>query len=356
MSIIRIKHSNKFVTLSRDSLWDTKLSLKAVGLWARCMSRPDNWTFHVSELAKSGKEKECAIYAAINELIEAGYVLRFRHRAIRKVGKNGKEVNVLGSVEYVFFEKPLTDQDKAEYEQELKKCFLHRGFQDLGFLDQGNRDALINTNIQDTSPISSYMPDSPIEKDIKAKKERDSGAPPRTRTGESIEKKNKPANADSPPSSASLDAVEKLISSMRAIKFEFEPWNPETWGRPMQDLLTQYGVDRVLKVIAWYPKNPKNLIFIKNAFKFRDHFLDLEIEAECDSQMESKRLARSRIEANKAYAQLIKSKHNLKDITIHRDYAINNKTGKDAPFDLPEAAFDNAFKSLVGGSHAKSNQ
>lgn len=82
MSIVRTIHNreNPFVQLNKKALWDQNLSLEAVGLWARLLSRPDNWEVRVSELCKScgcGRDK---IRSILNELITNGYAFRVQPR------------------------------------------------------------------------------------------------------------------------------------------------------------------------------------------------------------------------------------------------------------------------------------
>jgi len=112
MSIIRIKHNreNPFVQLNKKALWDENLSLQAIGLWARCMSRPDNWIFNISEMVASSKEGKDAIYNTINELIKNGYCLR--------VQAKNKSSGLFDKVEYYFYEFKLSPEEI----EELKKC------------------------------------------------------------------------------------------------------------------------------------------------------------------------------------------------------------------------------------------
>lgn len=127
MTVIRVVHNkeNPFVQLNKQALRNEKLSLKAIGLWARCMSRPDDWRFNVSEMASNGKEGKRSIYSAIDELIEEGYAIRLEHYEKKKDGKfNG------GGVEYIFFEFPVTDKEKLKYQEEFKKCFRQSGYGD----------------------------------------------------------------------------------------------------------------------------------------------------------------------------------------------------------------------------------
>lgn len=123
MTIIRVIHNreNPYVQLNKKALWDDRLSLKAIGLWAKCLSRPDNWKFNISELEKSMKEGKRAIYSAIDELIKHGYAFRYQISSSDK--KRG-----FHQIEYVFFEFSITPEEIAVYLDELKKSFPCCGF------------------------------------------------------------------------------------------------------------------------------------------------------------------------------------------------------------------------------------
>lgn len=122
MSIIRIVHNqeNPFVQLNKKALWNENISLKAIGLWARCMSRPDNWRFNVKELVSKIKEGRRAVDGAIGELIEHNYAIRLEHWEKAADGKFDT-----GGIEYVFFEFPATQEDKDKVLEEFKKSFRH---------------------------------------------------------------------------------------------------------------------------------------------------------------------------------------------------------------------------------------
>jgi hypothetical protein len=138
MSIIRICHNkdNPYVQLNKNALWDERLSLRAVGLWARCMSRPNDWKFYVPELAKTGKEKEKAIYSTLRELIEIGYVMKL---SSYKKGEGGRFED--GDVEYIFFEFIPSEEDKYKITEEFKKSHRNRLCGDRRGGDR--RDALL---------------------------------------------------------------------------------------------------------------------------------------------------------------------------------------------------------------------
>lgn len=143
MSIIRVIHNqeNPFVQLNKKALWDKNLSLKAVGLWARCMSRPDNWEFSVKELVSKSKEGRRAIDGAIKELIEAGYALRLEYYEKSEDGRFND-----GGFEYVFFEFPATEEDKEKALDEFKKSFRNCGFSNLRNRNRQNSNLLIKNS------------------------------------------------------------------------------------------------------------------------------------------------------------------------------------------------------------------
>lgn len=110
--IIRVKHNkeNPYVMLNKKSIWDLNLSLEAVGLWTRLMSRPDDWEIRISELINSCKEGKDKIHKIINELIKNKYIYRHQERV------SGKRKNQFSKVVYYIFETQATDE-------EIKKMF-----------------------------------------------------------------------------------------------------------------------------------------------------------------------------------------------------------------------------------------
>lgn len=127
-TVIRVVHNkeNPYVQLSRESLWDANLSLRAIGLWSRCMSRKNDWTFHLNEMIKGCKEGRDAVQAAMNELIENRYVARieYHHRV------KGRFVG--GGVQYIFFEYKATEEEIEEQLEIFKKSFQQQDFQETG--------------------------------------------------------------------------------------------------------------------------------------------------------------------------------------------------------------------------------
>ena len=118
MTIVRIKHTkeNPYVVLDKKALWDKNLSLDAVGLWARLLSRPDDWQIYVTELCASCDCGETKMYRILSELIDNGYA--YRHHSKKKDGK-------FSVYEYFVFET------KTSLEQ-IKIIFPHLDFPGLG--------------------------------------------------------------------------------------------------------------------------------------------------------------------------------------------------------------------------------
>lgn len=112
MSTVRTQHNreNPFAQINRKSLCDENLSLEAVGLWARMISRPSDWEIRISELTKSCKCGKAKLYKIIKELESAGYVYRSQSR---KLDNNR---NRFGKFDYIFFE---SKEDNIEFQKSL---------------------------------------------------------------------------------------------------------------------------------------------------------------------------------------------------------------------------------------------
>ncbi len=94
--------------INKHGLWDKDLSLQEVGLWARLLSRPDNWKIYVSELAKSCDLSDDTINKIIRGLIEKGYAARVQKR---QHGLTGNYPNRFAGYEYWIFERRMTKEE-----------------------------------------------------------------------------------------------------------------------------------------------------------------------------------------------------------------------------------------------------
>ena len=86
-------------------LRDTRLSLKAIGLFSIILSLPPEWDFSIAGLAAITKDGIATVRAALNELEANGYLTRKRAR--REDGK-------LEHNEYTFYEIPRAGKPEEE--------------------------------------------------------------------------------------------------------------------------------------------------------------------------------------------------------------------------------------------------
>ncbi len=86
-------------------LRDTRLSLKAIGLFSIILSLPPEWDFSIAGLAAITRDGIATVRAALNELESNGYLTRKRVR-----GEDGK----LEKNEYTFYEIPHAEKPAQE--------------------------------------------------------------------------------------------------------------------------------------------------------------------------------------------------------------------------------------------------
>lgn len=112
IATIRVIKNKDFTVMSNVHLRDKRLSLKAVGLLSKLLSLRDDWRYSVKGLEKICKERRDAISAALKELEECGYLVRYQTH---------DEGGSFGAMEYLVYEVPQngtaiddTDLDEAE--------------------------------------------------------------------------------------------------------------------------------------------------------------------------------------------------------------------------------------------------
>ena len=122
--------NNPYVLLNKKFLDDQKLSLDMKGFLAYVMTKPNDWHFHITYLAKVLGCCEEKIYKIINALISIGYCYRYQEKINNKFGK----------VVTIFFES-------LEECAEFKKCLPHPVFPDAEVPD-AEKPALLNNDIK----------------------------------------------------------------------------------------------------------------------------------------------------------------------------------------------------------------
>lgn len=97
--ILRRSPRARFTTLPTALVEDSRLTYEALGVLVYLLSRPDDWTIHLNQLAgtrdhRVGRDRMRRI---VNELIAAGYICRVARR-----GENGR----IAGAEYVVTDQP----------------------------------------------------------------------------------------------------------------------------------------------------------------------------------------------------------------------------------------------------------
>lgn len=97
--IIRTEKNKDYTVIANFALNDSNLSLKAKGLWAYIMTKPDKWNINGRGLAEQLKESRPTINTILKELEEHGYLQR---GVVRE--NNGK----FSQSENILYEQPWT--------------------------------------------------------------------------------------------------------------------------------------------------------------------------------------------------------------------------------------------------------
>ena len=81
MAVYRVEKTHDYTVMANHHLRDERLSLKAKGLLSMLLSLPDDWEISIRGLASIVTDGVGAVQTGINELIEAGYIVRRRQHA-----------------------------------------------------------------------------------------------------------------------------------------------------------------------------------------------------------------------------------------------------------------------------------
>lgn len=73
---IREKKERDYTVLDNTFLRDDKLSWKAKGVFSYILSLPEDWKIYMGELEKHATDGKDSLRSAINELVEAGYIVK----------------------------------------------------------------------------------------------------------------------------------------------------------------------------------------------------------------------------------------------------------------------------------------
>ena len=100
MAVFRVEKTRDYTVMANHHLRNIALSLKAKGLLSLMLSLPDDWDYTLKGLARICRDGVDSIAAAVNELEEAGYIIRKRVR---------DDKGRVRDMEYTILEHPKED-------------------------------------------------------------------------------------------------------------------------------------------------------------------------------------------------------------------------------------------------------
>lgn len=139
MGIIRVKKDSNYSVINNTGLKDERLSWKAKGILAYALTLPDDWTFHISELARHAKDGEDSLRTGFKELKELGYVKRYpvRDGNTQKITRWDTEI----------YETPQRNMPQVENQDVVKPYEENQALLNTNRITTNKR----NTNIQNTN-------------------------------------------------------------------------------------------------------------------------------------------------------------------------------------------------------------
>jgi hypothetical protein len=135
-TIIRVQKNkeNPYVMINKAASQDSGLSWKAKGIHAYLLGLPDNWKIYIDELKNHAKDGVDSTSKGINELIEAGYILRNHIK-----DEKGRFIGY----EYIIYEVP---QDTTNTSVSPEKGKSSSGKSRYGKTAATNKELKLNTN------------------------------------------------------------------------------------------------------------------------------------------------------------------------------------------------------------------
>lgn len=149
MGVIITRKTNNFSIVSKDILWDKRLSTKARFLLIFCLSLAENWEFSVKGLAYATGAGLTTIRTSIMELEKIGYLRREQAKH-----SNGR----FGTTNYVFYETPVLPDDGQETIYPAEEEANVEGSADV--LKNGEaceNQTHVNENLMTQEPISGKL-------------------------------------------------------------------------------------------------------------------------------------------------------------------------------------------------------
>lgn len=155
-----------------------------------------------------------------------------------------------------------------------------------------------------------------------------------------------PRSADAPLSADASDLLDYFIKKIKEKKPTFKEPNRKKWGQEIERMLRIDKRDPVkTKLLIDFIVEGKSFPYIQSADKLREKY-DQQ-EAFFDQEQQNQKL-----EPNKKLFYTTKAKYpeRFKNIRVTKHGILNEFTGKDADWSLPEKTFGQILAVMIGGS------
>lgn len=140
----------KFVQILNSLFEDRKLSLKSKGFIGYCLTKTEDWIFHIDAIRYALDIGKDAVYSIINECLEKGYAYRYQRR---------NEKGMLLPIEFIISDsKEEIELRKKEHEAspDFKKCLPIRENPEADKSEPGNAEPDVPREVPgENSPIYS---------------------------------------------------------------------------------------------------------------------------------------------------------------------------------------------------------
>ena len=109
MAILRVQKRKEYGLILNSVTNDERLSYRALGIYAYLITKPDDWQIIISNIYRkageeSGREGKKAVYAAMKELADLGYITK----------ESLKESGRFAGIDYTLHETPCTQKGDTE--------------------------------------------------------------------------------------------------------------------------------------------------------------------------------------------------------------------------------------------------
>ena len=127
--------TSNYVKIPNDLVNDSTISWKAKGLFCHMASKPDNYNFTVASLASQFPDGKSAIFAALDELKERGWITYLKHS--NGQGKYKLETSIEPESDNQYEAMPESDNrtetDQPQSDNRTKQGEPKSDYPDLGY-------------------------------------------------------------------------------------------------------------------------------------------------------------------------------------------------------------------------------